>query len=90
MIESILLFLLSKVINSSWINTLTMGYQRNRLAHMLINHPEIESAEVKENGDLKFSKRKRIELDVLAQSQVIQQMVPKHVSKRKNGPKREK
>jgi hypothetical protein len=58
-----------QVINSSWFKPLAAGHQRNNMVRILFNHPEIESAEVKESGDLKLNKCKRTELNVLAPSQ---------------------
>jgi hypothetical protein len=88
MVETFILYFLSKVINAPWINTLIMTHQRTRMVHKLSNNPEIESIELKGNWDLKLNKYRRSELNGLAPSQSIQKTVTKQLFKRKNRPKR--
>jgi len=83
---NILLSFLSKLITPSWFKTFVKGHHRNRLAHMLIYHPEVENGEVKENGDFRFNKYKRVEGMVDPSRQVVHIKQKEQLLDEKTGP----
>jgi hypothetical protein len=68
---NILLSFLSKLITPSWVKAWIMASYRDRMARMLIEHPDIESVDVKANGDFRFNKYKRVEGMVDPSNQMI-------------------